>query len=413
MEKIQKFDKTKFIVILAIVLVLVLTYLFIVISNYYKVKSYDNKVLPNSYLGEFTLGDYSYDKLDKQLDFYDSILSERKITIHCNDKEYQYTYKQLGLSLDHKKIIDNIKDYQSKQSYGDKLFSLNSKTHKKVYFYVLEVNEDVLRSFLNDLKGSVDTPLVNGYFDTSTGNVRYIEGVDSYQLNIEESISSIKNIVTKKFDHDSELDLKGDIVKSVTNESYKTIDTKVSSFYTEFNASLYARVANLRTALGYINGAIVEPGEVFSFYRYAGPYNKKGYQFYYEFVGNGVCQIATTTYNAALLGGLEIVKRYPHAAKSPYVAGGLDATVASYSSGWNVDFQFKNTYSYPIYISAYMVGNKAYVEFWSNSEAKGGKTYSTESVQIGARGYTTYLYTYQNGVQISRDKITTTWYTED
>ena len=155
------------------------------------------------------------------------------------------------------------------------------------------------------------------------------------------------------------------------------------------------------------------PGEVFSFYKYAGPYNKSGYVFYYEFVGNGVCQIATTVYNAALLGGLEIVKRYPHAAKSPYVPGGLDATVASYSSGWNVDFQFKNTYSYPIYISAYAIGGEAHVDFWSNKDAMGGKTYSTESVQIGTRGYTTYLHTYQNGVEISREKIATTWYSED
>ena len=121
-----------------------------------------------------------------------------------------------------------------------------------------------------------------------------------------------------------------------------------------------SRATNLRVALNYIDGAIVEPSEVFSFYKYAGPYNKDGYIFYYEFVGNGVCQIATTVYNAALLGGLEIVERYPHAAKSPYVLGSLDATVASYSSGCNVDF-------------------------WSNKDAMEGKSYSTESVQIGTR----------------------------
>ena len=80
---------------------------------------------------------------------------------------------------------------------------------------------------------------------------------------------------------------------------------------------------------------------MFSFYKYAGPYNRKGYVFYYEYVGNGVCQIATTIYNTALLGGLEIVRRYPHAALPVYVPGGLDATVASYANGGYVDFQFK------------------------------------------------------------------------
>ena len=153
--------------------------------------------------------------------------------------------------------------------------------------------------------------------------------------------------------------------------------------------------------------------KVFSFYKYAGPYDKKGYVFYYEFVGNGVCQIATTTYQAVLLGGLEIVKRYPHDKKSVYVAGGLDATVASYSSGWNVDMQFKNTYKYPIYVSAYAIGGVAYVDLWSNSNAKEGKTYTMESVQTGARSYNTYRHTFQNGVEISRDFVASTWYTKD
>ena len=185
-----------------------------------------------------------------------------------------------------------------------------------------------------------------------------------------------------------------------------------SQFVTDFMPNTYLRNINLNTALGYINGTVVNPGEVFSYCDKAGPFNKAGYVFYYEFVGNGVCQIATTTYNAALLGGLEIVKRYPHAKKSVYVDGGLDATVASYSSGWCVDMQFKNTYEYPIYIKAYSEGGRAHVEFWSNSDAKKGLEYTTSSVQIGARGYRSYLHTWKDGQEIDVHEIATTWYPE-
>lgn len=202
------------------------------------------------------------------------------------------------------------------------------------------------------------------------------------------------------------------MIKAESNESYKLIDTKVSSFSTEFNPYI-SRATNLKTGLSYIDGVIINPQEVFSFYKYAGPYNKKGYVFYYEFVGNGVCQIATTVYNTALLGGLEIVKRYPHAKKSVYVPGGLDATVASYASGWNVDFQFKNTYKYPIYISAYAVNGTAHVDFWSNHDAMEGKTYTTESVKLGNRYYQTFLHTFKNGVEIKKEEIAKTWYIED
>ena len=197
---------------------------------------------------------------------------------------------------------------------------------------------------------------------------------------------------------------------SVNNhKEYESIDTKVSSFNTTFDPYI-SRATNLRTALNYIDGAIIEPGETFSFYKYAGPYNKKGYVFYYEFVGNGVCQIATTTYNAALLAGLEITKRYQHEYIAPYVPGGLDATVASYAGGGYIDMSFKNTYKYPIYISAYYIGNKAYVEIWSNSDAKEGKTYETESVKIGANSYVTYLHVYKDGKEIEKKKIANSWY---
>lgn len=56
-----------------------------------------------------------------------------------------------------------------------------------------------------------------------------------------------------------------------------------------------------------------------------------------------------------------------------YVPGGLDATTASKANGAVIDYKFKNTYDYPIYISAYTSNGKVTVEFWSNSRAKDGK----------------------------------------
>ena len=107
------------------------------------------------------------------------------------------------------------------------------------------------------------------------------------------------------------------------------------------------------------------------------------------------------------------MKRYPHAKKSLYVAGGLDATVASYSSGWYVDMKFKNTYNYPIYISAYAIGGEAHVDFWSNSNAKEGKTYQTESVKVSALGYKSYLHVFDsNGQEIEKRFLANSWYRE-
>ena len=377
-----------------------------------QIKKYDNRLLPNTYLEKYSLDLVSFEDLDQKIDSYiDSILTN-KIVLECNGLEYTYTYQDLGLSVNKNRIIDTIIEYQNSLTYGEK-FSILQKNERQVFKYGLLYDEELLRNFLTQLKSVVDVGKIDGHFSMGDDRVlQYVSGTNGYSLDIDKSLQELSMKLQSTIGDYEKVTLHGTIDLAINNESYQTIDTKVSSFVTTFDPYI-TRAVNLRVALNYIDGAIIEPGEVFSFYNYAGPYNKDGYVFYYEFVGNGVCQIATTIYNAALLGGLEIVKRYPHAAKSPYVAGGLDATVASYSSGWNVDFQFRNTYSYPIYVSAYAVGGEAHVDFWSNRDAMGGKTYSTESVQIAPRGYITYLHTYQNGVEISRDKIATTWYTED
>ncbi len=402
---------SKLIILIILLVVLILSYFSLIFYNYKSLEKYESIILPNIYVGEFDMSGYSFTNAKEKLDFYNEYILSSKVKFKINSKEYEYELNQLGVNVDQDRTINSIKQYQSSLNYSKLLRCVNGKV-KKEFNIVYTIDEAKLREFFSQLKSSVDTKAIDGYFDTSNG-VKYVSGVDGYLLNVEESLKVVKDVLSNEVNTTEVIELVGDVSKSNSVDSYKTIDTMTSSFVTKFNVYEGTRPINLRTALNYINGAVVQPGEVFSYFKYAGPYNKKGYVFYYEFVGNGVCQIATTVYNAVLLGGLEVVKRYPHAKKSVYVAGGLDATVASYSSGWNVDFQFKNTYKYPIYIKAYAVGGEAHVEFWSNSQAKEGKTYSTESVNIGRRGYTTYLHTYKDGKELSRDKITTTWYTEE
>lgn len=377
-----------------------------------KFNAYKNRVFPNTYLGTYKLSGVNYEYLSGRIDLYTEGILNNKIILKDKNDEYIYEFKDLGLNIDKEKIIKQIKKDQKDISLFKKIKRVNGKK-KKVYNIELKYDKDKLVEFVNGVKAKVDTPVVEDSLYMSPERVlSYVPGRDGFTLNADKMLETIESEIKKGAAENIEIELIGERVEVQTNEGYKSIDTIVSSFVTEFNPYI-TRATNLITGLGYIDGAIVQPGEIFSFYNYAGPYGKKGYVFYYEFVGNGVCQIATTTYNAALLGGLEIVKRYPHKKKSVYVAGGLDATVASYSSGWNVDMQFKNTYKYPIYISAYAVGGEAHVDFWSNHDAKEGKTYTTESVQIGYRGYNTYLHTYKDGAEISRDLITTTWYSED
>lgn len=409
----NKFEKWKLIGITLIsLLAILLTSIFgIFLFNYVKVRKFNNVVYPNSYLGDYKISDVGFTYLNQRIEFFSDSILNNTITLNVNGSEYKYTFKELNLEIDKEAIIAEIKKEQEEISYANKLARARGKK-KQIYKYKLKYSRNYLTRIVTEIKNEVDVNVV--YDDlvmSADRQLSYVPGVEGYNLDVEKSVNEIVAAIEQRAIGDLSIELVGEVTEASKNKDLAVIDTMVSSFSTEFNQYI-TRATNLRTGLAYIDGVIIQPGEIFSFYDYAGPYDKKGYVFYHEFVGNGVCQVATTVYNAALLGGLEIVKRYPHKAKSVYVPGGLDATVASYSSGWNVDMQFKNTYDYPIYISAYAIGGTAHVDFWSNHDAKKGKTYSTSSVQIAERGYISYLHIYENGEEIDKRKIDTTWYSE-
>ena len=117
------------------------------------------------------------------------------------------------------------------------------------------------------------------------------------------------------------------------------------------------RVTNVTIATQHINGTLLAPGEVFSYNKVVGPRSEEGgYEKatilvkgrHVEDVGGGICQTASTLYNAVLKGGLKVVRRQPHTTPVVYVPYGLDATVA-YGA---VDFQFENDTDAPLYVYA-------------------------------------------------------------
>lgn len=104
------------------------------------------------------------------------------------------------------------------------------------------------------------------------------------------------------------------------------------------------RVENLRIASNAVSGKLLAPGEVFSFNELAAPlkYNKThvivdGKETTAD--GGGLCQVASTLFNAANYAGLDIVERNAHFSELPYIRPGMDATV------WfgALDMKFQNT----------------------------------------------------------------------
>ena len=144
---------------------------------------------------------------------------------------------------------------------------------------------------------------------------------------------------------------------------YGKRSSKISSSYSKLYASYTTsyvnnanRTTNLKLACKAINGKIVYPGETFSFNATVGMRTaEKGYKEAYVFtgpnshtmgLGGGVCQVASTMFNAALLANFSIVERHQHSQRVTYCPLGRDAAIYWGSE----DFKFKNNTSYPIKI---------------------------------------------------------------
>lgn len=145
--------------------------------------------------------------------------------------------------------------------------------------------------------------------------------------------------------------------KTTNDLGEEAFPNELGSYSTIYDMSNKNRSNNINLATQKIDGTVILPGETFSYNKIVGQRTiAEGYKEATAYsggkvvqdVGGGVCQVSSTLYNAALLANLEIVKRSNHSFKTSYVPEGRDATVA-----WGaIDFQFKNSRSYPIKISA-------------------------------------------------------------
>ena len=121
-----------------------------------------------------------------------------------------------------------------------------------------------------------------------------------------------------------------------------------------------ARLHNITLTAEYIDGTILQPGDVFSFngvvgrrttqrgFREAGAFISGRTQ---DTVGGGICQTSSTIYAALLHTTLEVVERRNHSMRITYLPLGQDATVFYGST----DFRFRNNTDFPVKVESAVV----------------------------------------------------------
>ena len=152
--------------------------------------------------------------------------------------------------------------------------------------------------------------------------------------------------------------------------------SNVYSTYCSYYVNNKDRTTNLKIASKKINGTIIQPGETFDFNKIVGSRtSSKGYKKAHVFTGGdgvamglagGICQVASTAFNAALLANVQIVERHQHSQRVSYVPLGRDAAI----SGNVQNFKWKNNTKYAIKVGMTVKGGKITCTFYTCQKVK-------------------------------------------
>lgn len=410
-----------------------------------KVKAYDNVIYPGVKVEDVDLsGKTKVEALAILNQKYGDALIKKKINIKAPEKTYTLNYEKLSAKYNIEKIVDEAFSYNKDKGLLQKNKLIKSPTPKQFKLTdSFTFDSKPVKELIGVMQKEIDKQPANAAVTmVSKGNFSITPDKKGSKLNIESLEKDILSKISGDLNGDVEIQAPVEEVQaSITGDKLSKINTKISSFSTNFSTSTAARATNISLATSFINGKVLMPGETFSFNDVVGQRTaSRGFQEAPVIIGNkvdsglggGICQVSTTLYNAAIRANLQTVERIHHTLPSHYIGLGMDATV-DYG---NIDYKFKNTLEFPVYIEAYTENRNVVFSVYSDKSLT-SRTYDlvnevyatmqpevkyvddpnmdegvTETVQPASIGYKVKVYknTYENGKLIAHDLITNETY---
>jgi vancomycin resistance protein YoaR len=234
------------------------------------------------------------------------------------------------------------------------------------------VDADAVRRRVAALGKEIDRPVANARLDWNGGRPRVIRAAAAGRaLDAAAAQAAILERVTTA-DHTVALPVK-EVRPAVDGENLTALGLQelIEESTTSFAGSVPEKAHNIRLAAERLHGAVVPPGALFSFNREVGPTTlASGYQWGFGITGGaeglrtvpsvagGICQVATTLFQAFFWSGYRLEERHWHLYWIPAYTSrgvvGLDATVDEDS---DLDLQFVNTTSQAVLIQASASGD--------------------------------------------------------
>ncbi|WP_139905006.1 VanW family protein [Clostridium thermarum] len=403
---------------------------------YYYVSKWDDKVYPNTFIGDTNISGLTIAEAKSALINYNKKLCSRNIHVIYDQKEYNLTYDDLQVEMELDNTINTAFKYGKDNNMLGKLSTLRAQKENR-YEVVLKYNADNIKQFVEKVKQDINRPPVNASISKiNRGKPSIVKEVIGKKVDENKLYNDIVNSIS--YDSPDSLTINitvGNEKPTITEAEISAIDSLVSTFTTHYSTASVGRAENIAIAAAKLNGKLLMSGEEFSFNKETGartlengfkgaPVIIKGKLV--DGVAGGVCQVSTTLYNSIIKLGIKPLERRNHSLAPAYIGLGYDATVAEY-----IDFKFKNTLKYPLYIESKAGNGSITFNIYSNSSVTEIKYKlqneiveviepeiiykqvdtlpkgTIEKVQDPIAGYKVkvYLVAYKNGKEIKRELL--------
>lgn len=280
------------------------------------------------------------------------IIISNPITIKLPEDSYELDRKKIANMVEFKKLI--IKENGKEKLVVDVLF-----------------NDKLIKYLINSISYKIECVPIDAKFIVEDEQVTIEPNVDGKKLIRNEFLSQFKETAHRKESRIFEAPIL--ILKpKLTTEKADSIGIKelVSTHTEYFSSKALNRVHNIRLITSILDEILIAPHEIFSFNKTTGQRTKeKGFleaptiiqRELVDTFGGGVCNVSTTIFNTAFLGGYKIIERNPHAWYISRYPPGRDAAVS-----WGVqDFKFQNDNDYWILIKGESTKSSCTISFYS------------------------------------------------
>jgi len=345
-------------------------------------KLYENKVYQGIYIGGTNFGGQTKQDIKNFFSEKNSQIASSAITFTNNSDIASVSAGQLNLGFDKNLSADQAYSIgRSGNFLSDLSIILQAYTSGISLHSTYTYDQNRLLSLLKPISQKIEKKPVNAIFKFENNRVTTFQPSENGQtldtdLLNRQMLALIPKITAGQTLQTQAITLPIKILTpEITTEKVNNMGIKelIGTGNSYFYHSIPGRIHNVALATSRISGALIAPGETFSFDKTLGDVSAfTGYQQAYVIQngktvlgdGGGVCQVSTTFFRALLSAGLPIVERHAHAYRVGYYEEngyppGIDATVFVPS----VDLKFLNDTGHYILVQSKIDLDNLYLEF--------------------------------------------------